>query len=82
MDSLPNHASESLILSHNDLARLGNIEEIPNIDLINQFKEDNDIKKIITLPDQVEKIKILHLRVKEFLNNDDLNSAVLTLFSI
>ena len=82
VDSLPNHASESLILSTNDLARLGNIEEIPSLDLINQFKEDNDIKKIISLPDQVEKIKILHLRVKEFLNNDDLNSAVLTLFSI
>jgi len=82
VDSLPNHASESLILSINDLARLGNIEEIPSLDLINQFKEDNDIKKIISLPDQVEKIKTLHLRVKEFLNNDDLNSAVLTLFSI
>ena len=82
VDSLPNHASESLILSHNDLARLGNIEEIPNIDLINQFKENNDIKKIISLADHKEKIKLLHFRVKEFLNNDDLNSAVLTLFSI
>ena len=82
VDSLPNHASESLILSHNDLARLGNVEEIPNLDLINQFKEDNDIKKIISLADHKEKIKLLHLRVKEFLNNDDLNSAVLTLFSI
>ena len=82
VDSLPNHASESLILSHNDLARLGNIEEIPNIDLINQFKEDNDIKKIISLADHKEKIKLLHVRVKDFLNNDDLNSAVLTLFSI
>ena len=82
VDSLPNHASESLILSHNDLARLGNIEEIPNIDLINQFKEDNDIKKIISLADHKEKIKLLHFRVKEFLNNDDLKSAVLTLFSI
>ena len=82
VDSLPNHASESLILSHNDLARLGNIEEIPNIDLINQFKEDNDIKKIISLADHKEKIKLLHDRVKEFLDNDNLNSAVLTLFSI
>ena len=82
VDSLPNHASESLILSINDLARLGNIEEIPSLDLINQFKEDDDIKKIISLADHKEKIKLLHLRVKEFLNNDDLNSAVLTLFSI
>ena len=82
VDSLPNHATESLILSHNDLARLGNIEEIPSLDSINQFKEDNDIKKIISLADRKEKIKQLHVRVKEFLNNDDLNSAVLTLFSI
>ena len=82
VDSLPNHTSESLILSINDLARLGNIEEIPSLDLINEFKEDNDIKKIISLADHQEKIKLLHFRVKEFLNNDDLNSAVLTLFSI
>jgi len=82
VDSLPNHASESLILSINDLARLGNIKEIPSLDLINQFKKDNDIKKIISLPDHKEKIKLLHLRVKDFLINDDLNSAVLTLFSI
>jgi flavin reductase (DIM6/NTAB) family NADH-FMN oxidoreductase RutF len=82
VDLLPNHTSESLILSINDLARLGNIEEIPSLDLINQFKEDHDIKKIISLADHKEKIKLLHLRVKEFLNNDDLNSAVLTLFSI
>ena len=74
VDSLPNHATESLILSHNDLARLGNIEEIPSLDSINQFKEDNDIKKIISLADRKEKIKQLHVRVKEFLNNDDLNS--------
>ena len=82
VDSLPNHAIESLILSHNDLARLGNIEEIPSINLINQFKENNDIKKIVDLVDQKEKIKLVHLRVVDFLNNDDLNSAVLTLFSI
>ena len=82
VDSLPNHATESVILSHNDLARLGNIDEIPSLDSINQFKEDNDIKKIISLADHKEKIKLLHVRVKEFLNNDDLNSAVLTLFSI
>ena len=82
VDSLPNHANESLILSINDLARLGNIEEIPSLHLINQFKEDNDIKKIISLADHKEKIKLLHIRVKDFLNNDDLNSAVLTLFSI
>ena len=82
VDSLPNHAIESLILSHNDLARLGNIEEIPSINLINQFKENNDVKKIVDLVDQKEKIKLVHLRVVDFLNNDDLNSAVLTLFSI
>ena len=82
VDSLPNHAVESLILSPNDLARLANIEEIPSLDLINQFKENKDIKKIISLVDNKEKIKLLHVRVKEFLNNDDLKSAILTIFSI
>ena len=82
VDSLPNHAVESLILSPNDLARLANIEEIPSLDLISQFKENKDIKKIISLVDNKEKIKLLHVRVKEFLNNDDLKSAILTIFSI
>ena len=82
VDSLPNHAVESLILSPNDLARLANIEEIPSLDLINQFKENKDIKKIISLVDNKEKMKLLHVKVKEFLNNDDLKSAILTIFSI
>ena len=82
VDSLPSHARNSLILSKNDLARLGNIEKTPTTLLINEFKQDEEIKKIIILADQNEKIKLLHQRVKEFLKNDDLNSAVLTLFSI
>ena len=79
---MPSHARNSLILSNNDLARLGNIEKTPTTLLINEFKQDEEIKKIIILTDQNEKIKLLHQRVKEFLKNDDLNSAVLTLFSI
>jgi flavin reductase (DIM6/NTAB) family NADH-FMN oxidoreductase RutF len=82
VDSLPSHTRNSLILSNNDLARLGNIEKTPTTLLINEFKQDEEIKKIIILADQNEKIKLLHQRVKEFLKNDDLNSAVLTLFSI
>ena len=82
VDSLPSHAHNSLILSNNELARLGNIEKTPTTLLINEFKQDEEIKKIIILADQNEKIKLLHQRVKEFLKNDDLNSAVLTLFSI
>jgi len=82
VDSLPSHTRNSLILSNNDLARLGNIEKTPTTLLINEFKQDEEIKKIIILADRNEKIKLLHQRVKEFLKNDDLNSAVLTLFSI
>ena len=82
VDSLPSHARNSLILSKNDLARLGNIKKTPTTLLINEFKQGEEIKKIIILADQNEKIKLLHQRVKEFLKNDDLNSAVLTLFSI
>jgi flavin reductase (DIM6/NTAB) family NADH-FMN oxidoreductase RutF len=82
VDSLPSHARNSLILSKNDLARLGNIKKTPTTLLINEFKQGEEIKKIIILVDRNEKIKLLHQRVKEFLKNDDLNSAVLTLFSI
>ena len=82
VDNLPNHINYSDILSKNEIARLGNIEMIPNAKEINKFIESNGLEKIISLADEKEKIVLIHKRVREFLQKNDLQSAILMLFSI
>ena len=82
VDNLPNHVTKANILSKNDLARLGNIEIIPESKDVNEFIKSNRLEKIISLEDEKEKIISTHKKVKEFLGQDDLVSATLMLFSI
>ena len=82
VDNLPNHINYSDILSKNDIARLGNIEVIPNVKEIDKFIESNGLEKIISLADEKEKIVLIHKRVRKFLQKNDLQSAILMLFSI
>ena len=82
VDNLPNHVTKANILSKNDLARLGNIEIIPETKDVNEFIKSNRLEKIISLEDEKEKIISTHKKVKEFLGQDDLVSATLMLFSI
>ena len=82
VDNLPNHVSKANILSKNDLARLGNIEIIPESKDVNEFIKSNRLERIISLEDEKEKIISIHKKVKEFLGQDDLVSATLMLFSI
>ena len=82
VDNLPNHINDSDILSKNDIARLGNIEMIPSAKEIHKFIESNGLEKIISLADEKEKIILIHKKVREFLQNNDLESAILMLFSI
>ena len=82
VDNLPNHVTKANILSKNDLARLGNIEIIPETKDVNEFIKSNRLEKIISLEDEKEKIISIHKKVKEFLRQDDLVSATLMLFSI
>ena len=79
---MPNHVTKANILSKNDLARLGNIEIIPESKDVNEFIKSNRLEKIISLEDEKEKIISIHKKVKEFLGQDDLVSATLMLFSI
>ena len=82
VDNLPNHINDSDILSKNDIARLGNIEMIPSAKEIHKFIESNGLEKIISLADEKEKIILIHQKVREFLQKNDLESAILMLFSI
>lgn len=82
VDKLPNHANKSDILTKNDLARLANIETLPKKAQIKKFIESSEIEKITSLANENEKVILNHKKVKEFLDKNDLESAVLTLFSI
>ena len=82
VDNLPNHANKSDILTKNDLARLANIETLPKKAQIKKFIESSEIEKITSLAKENEKVILNHKKVKEYLDKNDLESAVLTLFSI
>jgi flavin reductase (DIM6/NTAB) family NADH-FMN oxidoreductase RutF len=82
VDKLPNHANKSDILTKNDLARLANIETLPKKTQIKKFIESFEIEKITSLATEHEKVILNHKKVKEYLDKNDLESAVLTLFSI
>ena len=82
VDKLPNHANKSDILTKNDLARLANIETLPKKAQIKKFIESSEIEKITSLAKENEKVILNHKKVKEYLDKNDLESAVLTLFSI
>ena len=82
VDKLPNHANKSDILTKNDLARLANIEAPPKNTQIKKFIESSEIEKITSLANENEKVILNHKKVKEYLDKNDLESAVLTLFSI
>ena len=82
VDKLPNHVNKSDILTKNDLARLANIETLPNPTQIKKFIESSEIEKITSLANENEKVILNHKKVKEYLDKNDLESAVLTLFSI
>lgn len=82
VDKLPNHANKSDILTKNDLARLANIETLPKKAQIKKFIESSEIEKITSSANENEKVILNHKKVKEYLDKNDLESAVLTLFSI
>ena len=82
VDKLPNHVNKSDILTKNDLARLANIETLPKKTQIKKFIESFEIEKITSLANENEKVILNHKKVKEYLDKNDLESAVLTLFSI
>ena len=82
VDRLPNHIHDTNILTKNDLARLGNLEKIPTKKEIFEFIKSSEIEKIISLTDKNEKTKLIHEKIKSFLALDEVEAAILTLFSI
>ncbi len=68
VDSIPTEIRNSVVLTANDLGRLGNVESLPNQQDVDNFAKDNG--RHVPL-NTVEK----HKFAKEFLENNDVESA-------
>ncbi len=81
-DQIPNDILKSTILSANDLGQLGGIEALPNETDVNEFKllELSDL--FVSLEnDALDLEKALHQKAKEFLKENKLKEAWMTLLS-
>ncbi|MNU86363.1 Flavin reductase like domain protein [compost metagenome] len=81
-DQLPEDIRQSSVLTGNDLAQLAGITELPNETDVNEYKllELSDL--FLTLEDEPAKLELaLHQRAKELINQNDIESAWMTLLS-
>jgi flavin reductase (DIM6/NTAB) family NADH-FMN oxidoreductase RutF len=79
-DQLPIRVRNSFILSGNDLAKLANFEKIPSEELVEIFKENTDIAKVLHAGfDDEETREELHKHAKHLLENNEVEAAWKTL---
>jgi flavin reductase (DIM6/NTAB) family NADH-FMN oxidoreductase RutF len=79
-DQLPIRIRNSFILSGNDLAKLANFEKIPSEELVEIFKENTDIAKVLHAGfDDEETREELHKHAKHLLENNEVEAAWKTL---
>lgn len=81
-DNLPNDVLTSKVLTGNDLGQLAGIEEIPNETDVNEFKLIELSDLFVSLEDEPARLEIaLHERAQEYLRENKLNEAWMTLLS-
>lgn len=79
-DQLPIRIRNSFILSGNDLAKLANFNKIPSEELVEIFKENTDIARILNAGfDDEETREKLHKHAKHLLENNEVKAAWKTL---
>lgn len=81
-DQIPDDIKSSTVLTGNDLGKLAGIEELPNETDVNEHKllELSDL--FVSLEDEPARLELeLHQKAKEFLKENKLNEAWMTLLS-
>ena len=79
-DQLPIRIRNSFILSGNDLAKLANFEKIPSKELVEIFKENTDIARVLHAGyDDEETREELHKHAKHLLEKNEVEAAWKTL---
>lgn len=82
VDQLPKHIFETEILSKNDIGRLGNSEKIPTNEELVEFQTLETVKKALQITDRNKRIKSLLLLAKSYLENNKIELALKTIFSL
>lgn len=72
VDTIPDFIIQSAIFDGNDLGKLGNVEALPTEEEITIFVKQNFAVKGVLSSDDKKKI---HLKAKEYLNNNEVLSA-------
>jgi len=72
VDQIPDFIKESSVFDGNDLGKLGNIEALPTTEEINIFVKQNFVVKGVLSADDILK---QHQKAKEYLNQNDVDSA-------
>ena len=72
VDAIPDFIKQSAVFEGNDLGKLGNVEALPTEEEITIFVKQNfDVKGVLSSDDK----KKIHLKAKEYLNNNEVLSA-------
>lgn len=81
VDNIPSRIKNSYILSGNDLGMLGNIEALPSVEDVEQYKKENyTINEILNFSSEDEEAReALHVRAKELLSQGKIENAWKTL---
>ena len=81
VDQIPIRIKNSYILSGNDLGMLGNIEALPTIEEVEEYKKENyTINEILNFSSEDEEAREgLHVRAKELLSQGKIENAWKTL---
>lgn len=84
IDQIPVKIRNSMVLTGNDLGKLGNVEAVPTNEQIQTFKQSEKFKEITTLfqkhPEEHE--KQIHLVAKSILERGNVDEAWLWLLSV
>ncbi len=76
VDQIPKRIRESVILSGNDLGKLGNVENLPTDEELQEFCETEPIKTILNNGgDALENREALHQYAKELLEENEVAAA-------
>ncbi len=71
VDQLPIEVKESMVLTGNDLGKLGNVESLPTKDEVVSFISDNDMRAYV----EENETKKLHIIAQEYLEKDRVEEA-------
>ena len=71
VDKIPAEIKNSAVLSGNDLGKLGNVEQLPSEEEIEDYLEQNGLKDFI----KKNPLEAIHTLAKEYLEKDDTTSA-------